>query len=407
MAIIQHRGLGRVARSYRVRNSELVCLYVCSSYPPDGSAVATRSAALVRALQQSFLQVMVLSAGPGRCIEGVNVFGVGLGTPSNRLPLSMRLMHEWGFAILASLRLFWIARTTPLNVVVLSSPPFWLALACAWMARTLHVPYAVDVRDRYPDVFLAMGLLRSDGWLLRLLLAAESQLYRHAVLTTSVTHAIVAAISREHGHDVELVRNGFDPDLFQPDIDLKPPIADGQPLRLIMHGMFGRFFDQNVFSALVRGAEQRQLPMKFLVVGHGPQMSAIEGLVSPLLEICAPMPQSELAKFLRSSHLGVALGIDNASMRGTFPTKLFESIGCGLPVMVFPRSEAGLELATRGMGWTFAADQVEDALTLLQRMCLNPLLWQRSRLQVLKYRRNYIRTDQSLRYSELLRDSLD
>lgn len=44
---------------------------------------------------------------------------------------------------------------------------------------------------------------------------------------------------------------------------------------------------------------------------------------------------------IASCHVGMALGIDNASMGDTFPTELFEAIGCGLPLLVFLPSGAG------------------------------------------------------------------
>lgn len=389
---------------------DTTCMYVSSSFRPDTAAVATRSAGLVAALQQRFVRVIVLSAGPTRQVGGVRVAGLGLATPSNSLPVPLRLLQELSFAAWAGARLLLLipprsAMGRP--VVVLSTPPLWLALAGAAAARLRGAAFAVDVRDRYPDVFFAMGLLRRNSRLGRLLLQAESWLYRQAVLTTTVTEAIAAGIAADHGgQPVALVRNGFDPELFQPDLALQPPGSSGQPLRLIMHGMFGRFFDRDAFEALLHGIQRRQLPVELVVVGHGPQMPALAAMACAQLVVEPPLPQAQVARRIAACHLGLALGIDNVSMRGTFPTKLFEAIGCGLPVLVFPRSEAGLELASRGMGWTFAGLQAEAAANVLEQLCRQPELWQQARQQVLDQRLSYVRSHQADRYAQLLAAAL-
>lgn len=382
---------------------------MCSSYRPDTAAVATRSAGLVNALRVTFAQTLVLSSGRSRRFDGVRVKGLGLPTPSNTLPLFARLIQEVVFSIWAALWLFmllpWSGGGRP--VVVVSTPPFWLALVVALAARLRGASLAVDVRDRYPDVFFALGLLPRHSASARLLLSAEAWLYRQAVLTTTVTQVIATGIAHDHcGQEVALVRNGFDPQLFAPDPTLIPPAAD-QPMRVIMHGMFGHFFDLEVFASLLDGIQQRRLPVTLLVVGSGPQLSAVKRLHCTQLKIHDPMPQDAIARLIATCHLGLALGVDNASMHGTFPTKLFESLGCGLPVLVFPRSEAGLELASRGMGWSFSATETTAAIDTLERLCCDPALWQQARQLVLAQRLDYVRGQQAQHFAQLLAGALD
>lgn len=402
MAPVQHGQLGCADGGEGL--IQATCIYVSSSYRPDTAAVATRSAGLVAALQDQFSQVLVLTAGSSRRWEGVPVVGLGLATPDNSLALPLRLAQELGFAAWAAVRLLVLAPRPRAGrlVVVLSTPPLWLALAAAAAARLRSAVVAVDVRDRYPDVFFAMGLLKPRSTAARLLLAAEAWLYRQAALTTTVTQAIAASIAHDHGGQaVRLVRNGFDPQLFAPDLRLAPPCRS-EPLRVVMHGMFGRFFDAEAFGALLLGIQQRKLPVLLHVVGCGPQMVALEQMRCPQLELSPPLPQAEVARFIARCHLGLAMGIDNASMRGTFPTKLFEAIGCGLPVLVFPQSEAGLELAARGMGWTFAAHEVSGAIETLAQLSQQPALWQQARVRVLAQRLEYVRSEQAERYAQLL-----
>jgi len=396
---------GQLGRAYGGEGLiQATCIYVSSSFRPDTAAVATRSAGLVDALQGQFAEVLVLTAGASRLWHGVPVMGLGVPTPNNSLALPLRLAQELGFAAWVALRLLALA-PRPLAgrlVVVLSTPPFWLALAAAAAAHLRGALVAVDVRDRYPDVFFAMGLIRPGSTAGRLLLAAEAWLYRHSAMTTTVTQAIADGIAHDHGGQlVSLVRNGFDSALFVPDPHLDPP-SRSEPLRVVMHGMFGRFFDSDAFAALLRGIQRRQLPVLLHVVGNGPQMGALEQMRCSQLTLSPPLPQAEVARFIARCHVGLAMGIDNASMRGTFPTKVFEAIGCGLPVLVFPQSEAGLELAARGMGWTFAAHEVSGAIETLAQLTQQPALWQQARERVLDQRLDYIRAEQAERYAQLL-----
>lgn len=383
----------------------MICIYLCNYFWPDPFAVAVRSAAFVRALSDHCDQTMVLTSGQQRVYGSVPVVAVRARCTDNRLPLLVRLFGEIRLSLLLAMKLLGLLMQHRQDrcVVVVSTPPLWIALLCGSVARLMGAPLAVDVRDRYPEVLFSTGVLRSDGWIGRLLLTFEQQLYHHAFLVTTVTRALAQAIGREHGiASVKVIRNGYDPHLFVPNLSLTAPTP--QHYTIITFGLFGRFFDDYTYAQILAHCRLRGVAARFMVVGYGSKFKRLQALADtePALQVHGAISQSDLAARIATCHLMLSLHVESSSMLGAFPVKVFEAIGCGLPSLVIPRSEAGQELQANTMGWTYCAHELDQIVERIASLSANPELWLEARQQTLAHRADYERTTQAQHYASQL-----
>lgn len=375
--------------------------FLAGAYAPEALAVSIRSRSLVTALKSVGVRVEVITSGRDRCIDGVKIWGVSRRDSVDQ-SLLLRLVEELYFSVRLGLKLVARLRACPDKnpVVIVSSPPFWLAVVGAWIASFRCLRFGVDVRDRYPEVLFTTGILKRTNLVALLLLRAESLLYKTSLVVTAATSSIAVDLERECQHgSFSVVRNGFDPEVFQPDLTLAPPSPQG--IRVVMHGLFGRFFDLNFFRQFLDLSRASRLPIELTIIGYGPQFDAIKRIEYSALRVFESMPQRRLAQHVAASHVLLSCHTDNRSMRGAFPVKVFEAIGAGLPSIVVPKSEAGLELAERGMGWAYDSDQAEEVVRQLGRLSQSPSLWLGARESVLNWRSDYFRSVQAQKFAEL------
>ena len=118
------------------------------------------------------------------------------------------------FALTAVLASFRAERP---DLVVATSPQFFVGVAGAIVARLKRRPFVLEIRDLWPKSIVELGQL-GPGPVLTVLEALERWLYRSAagvVVNTRTfrTHIMERGVAER---DIELVYNGIDPTRFAP-----------------------------------------------------------------------------------------------------------------------------------------------------------------------------------------------
>jgi len=109
-------------------------------------------------------------------------------------------------------------RVKKVDVVWGTTPPIFQALTAYLVSRLKRVPFALEIRDLWPDFAIEVGVLRNRYliWASRRL---ERFLYRHAdrLVVNSpgfVSHLTGHGVAKEK---IEIVANGVEADMFNPD----------------------------------------------------------------------------------------------------------------------------------------------------------------------------------------------
>jgi glycosyltransferase involved in cell wall biosynthesis len=210
-------------------------------------------------------------------------------------------------------------------------------------ARRLGVPFVFEVRDLWPDIPIAIGVVHNP--LLKVYLRRmEHRIYRAADHIIALAPGIKEGIVKT-GYPAEritIVPNCSDLDLFHPE---RVPRTDGlfgsaDEFRLVFTGAHGLANGLDaVLDAAAELKRRGERGVRFVFIGSGGQREGLmersrrEGLDDRVSWIQS-MPKEELARALNQMDVGLMV-LKNlpAFYYGTSPNKFFDYIAAGLPVL--------------------------------------------------------------------------
>lgn len=223
------------------------------------------------------------------------------------------------------------ATTTPLTVGV-------PGIAARWLRRK---PFVFEVRDLWPELPRAMGVIRSRAVLSAMGLlewASYKSAHRLIGLSPGIVEGIVArGIPRER---VRMIPNGCDLDLFgssSSDWTL-PGLPEGDLLAIFAgaHGLANGL--DRVLDAAAELQRRGRKRIHILLVGTGMCKPALqeraerEGLAN--VTFLDPVPKTGLGKIFMRADVGLqCLANVPAFYFGTSPNKFFDYLATGLPVL--------------------------------------------------------------------------
>lgn len=273
-------------------------------------------------------------------VEGINVIEL-------ELPYSNHdgfLRRSWTFLRFAC-RSVILALRQDYDLIFATSTPLTAALpgiAARWLRRK---PFVFEVRDLWPELPKAMGVIRSRPALLAMDWL-EWLAYHSANSCIGLSPGIVEGIVRRGvpKDRVFLVPNGCDLDLFAPDASQGIPQIPGLSSGAFVAVFAGAHGVANGLGAVLDAASillsRRRHDIAFVFIGDGKEKP---GLVKRArvqkLDNCffvGPMPKKDLAQFLcRRASVGLMVLSNVPSFYyGTSPNKFFDYLASGLPVLV-------------------------------------------------------------------------
>ncbi|MBV8370069.1 MAG: glycosyltransferase family 4 protein [Candidatus Eremiobacteraeota bacterium] len=390
---------------------------IAQFYPPEPLAAANRLSAMARAFAEGGDDVHVYTAMPsfpdgviaegyrdrrhlvesdGRVVvERVWTYA-GAATPGSRV-------LNW-LSVAAGIAARIVAVRERYDAIVVSSPPITLAAPALAAAFAHRAPLVVDVRDVFPDVAVKMGAWRADSRLARTVGRVADALYARAALVTSVTEPQCAEIVAR-GVDpskVALFSNGFDP--IEP--AAAPALAPLPGVRDVVYvGNMGLSMALDV--VIDAAAVLRDDPtIRFVMVGGGSAAAglrarvAAEGLRNVVFT--GPLPRAEAARALADAAATVVPLV--ATITDTLPTKLFDAMIAGTPIVLSASGEAKRVVEAAGAGLVVPPEDPAALAAGVRDLLNDPALCARLRANGPPFvRANYDRAAVMRRFAERVR----
>ena len=320
---------------------------VTSEFEPITAAAASRTGPWSDVLLQRGHDACILTSQDGKGRGNLALINSRFQTPSNRAGLARRFLQE--IRLGCDLGRLLDGLSPKLDLIVITSPPFFMASLCARAAKRSGIPYVFDVRDRYPAVLFDLGVVSSEGFIGRTLHRIETKNYARARLITTVTSGLTRDLEELVGAEkVTKVMNGFDGRHFTEE-NLQRPKR--QRFTIAYHGRLGRFYEVDALRRVILEAERLDGEVRFVLAGDLEEARSSGDWGST--EFFGELPLSRLAELLAECHLGVCLLKEMEAMRKALPAKVFDYLGAGLPVLSSPAGELSAFLLERGVGLTF------------------------------------------------------
>jgi glycosyltransferase involved in cell wall biosynthesis len=320
-------------------------VYFTPYYPPSTEAAAIRAGWFVKGLREDGIQVTVLRPW--------------CRVVSNQRGLFLRALGELVLGLEVSVRLLFASADS----VVLSPPPFLTILLAGHFARLRGHKIILDVRDLYPEVYVSQRLLAPEGFSHRIFRYLTDVLYARAAAIVSVTPRLVESIrSRAPRGQVHLVPNGYDHSLFRPNLEKFPRFT------AVFHGTLGRVQDIELALDVARYATSMGSDMEFVFIGSGSKVELIQSCGLRNVRWAGSVPHEQVPELIGRAHVGLSFRLDDEIGRNALPVKMFEYLGCGIPVALTPSGEAAEFLKQHKGGKAFDNRDAGSIFTYLDEL---------------------------------------
>lgn len=338
-------------------------IFLTQYFPPETGAPQNRLFATAQALQRHGAEMTVLTAMPNypdmriqeayrgsfyrkEEIAGMLVHRVWLFVSTGR-GIVARLLNYFSFVFTSLVvGLFKLKRS---DVLLVESPPLFLGITAMLLARAKGAKLVFNVSDLWPESAVQLGLV-TNRTMIGMSTWLEMLCYRRSALITGQTQGIVANIqARYPDKRVLWVPNGVDFSAIAsadevPVSDVRSRLNIGaEDMVFAYAGILGHAQGLEVVlqaAALLR--ERRDI--HFLLLGDGPEkamLQALKGTLDPIrVHFVDRMPRQELLGLMRSID-GVVVPLrKNDLFLGAIPSKIFEALALGKPLLLGVEGEA-------------------------------------------------------------------
>ena len=349
-------------------------------YPPEVGAPQARLSTLARLLAERGVEVTVHTGFPnypdGRVKapyrnrlrqterDGKVRIVRSLVLPTANRGFAPRLANHLCFAAssLAGAR-----AAGPADVVLAETPPLFTAAAGVLYARLEGARLVLNVSDRWPASAVELGALRGR----RAIAGAEALerwCYRAAAAVAVPTDGLHTALDAVPAASGKTVRLG--PAVDTERFPLAPPRTAEGPLRLLYAGTLG--LAQNLGTLLEAARLVGPETAEILIAGDGadgPELRA-RLAASPLanVRLLGTLPHERVAALLADVDAAVVLLRDRPIFAGALPTKMFEAMARGRPVILSARGEAATLVERYGAGVVVTPEDPRALATAIREL---------------------------------------
>lgn len=359
-------------------------------YPPETGAPQNRLHSLAMWLKRKGYAVRVVTAMPNypknkiypsylrrysfsESIDEITVYRSWIYVSPSR-GIVARLLNYFSFVITSFIGLLRLPRT---EFIICESPPLFLGITAVLISKIKHSKLVFNVSDLWPESAEKLNII-SNRFLIRLAYRLEHWIYRKSYLISGQTKGIVKSIkSRFPEKRVIWFPNGVDIDFFDKPHDRqiswrsKLEISESDFL-ILYAGILGHA--QGLEVILNAADILKDQPLKFLIVGDGPEkerliaMAESRKLQNVVFE--GNLQKSHIPSLIESCDAYIVPLKKLDLFKGAIPSKLFEPLALGKPILLGVDGEARDLFIKEGQAGLYFEPENASDLTAQVRVLL-------------------------------------
>lgn len=356
-------------------------------YPPEMGAPQARLSALAETLASNGHDVTVLTAMPNypqgkiysgykglharETRNGVEIIRTWI-HPTKSLRLVPRLTNYFSF-VLSSL-FFGLALLPKADYLLTESPPLFLGIAGYILSRFKKARWIFNVSDLWPESAVRLGVI-GRGLPLKISERLESFCYRKSWLVTGQSREILQELHLK-APDTRTYHfsNGVDTSLFTPALrseTLHEELGEGAECVAVYAGLHGlaQGLDQIIEAAALLDSLDGKL--KIVFVGDGAEKASLQQMAEgmEMVTFLPPRLREDIPGLLASCDL--ALVPLKTYIPGAVPSKIYEAMASGIPVVLVAEGEAATILDESKAGIVVTPGATDLLARALKRMTLD------------------------------------
>lgn len=366
-------------------------LFLSDNFPPEVNAPASRTFEHCREWVAHGAQVTVITCAPNfpkgkvfpgyknhvwqsEVMDGIRVIRVWTYVTANE-GFTKRVLDYVSFMVAGAVAALFVRKV---DVVVGTSPQFFTAFAARVVGGLKRVPWVFELRDIWPESIKAVGAMQ-DSLAIRALERIELFLYRHASRIVAVTHAFKDTLMRRgiDGSKIDVITNGVDLGNFSP---LPKDAGLGAELGLngcFVAGYIGTHGLAHGLETLLDAAQALQEKpeaenVRILFLGDGAKKAElVESAKARRLRnvvFIASVPKDQVPRYWSLLDVSVIHLRKTDLFASVIPSKLFECMGMGIPVLHGVAGESAAIVETEKVGEVFESDNAPQLVDALLRL---------------------------------------
>lgn len=364
--------------------------FLCQYFPPEMGAPAARTYEHARYWVENGHEVTVITGFPNHptgvihpnyrnnwvkreTVEGIELLRTRIYVTPNK-GFTKRILNFLSF--FASSLFFGAFMTKRPDVIVGTSPQFFCAVAAWMLSRIKRVPFVFEVRDIWPESAIELGMLK-NRWLIRALEAVEMFLYRQAEVIIPVAESTKPYLIEKGipAEKIKIVPNGIDAKFLAlpSDSPLQARAELGLEDKFII-SYIGTHGISHALKVVLQAAEKLREDDRFhfLFIGEGADKEALQRRAAELklsnITFMNAQPRERLLAFYRASDVSLVPLRRLPVFQKVLPSKLFELMGNGCPIICSVEGEAAALVKSANAGLCIEPENVEALLAAIQRL---------------------------------------
>ena len=377
-------------------------LFLTDNFPPEVNAPASRTFEHCREWVRAGEQVTVITCAPNfprgevfpgyrnrlwqsEMMDGIRVIRVWTYITANA-GFAKRILDYVSFMLSAVIAALFVRRV---DVVIGTSPQFFTACAAYLTSLFKRRPWIFELRDIWPESIRAVDAMHQSR-VLDFLEKVELFLYRKADAIVSVTNAFKASLVARgiDGNKIYVVTNGVDSTRFKPrDKDVELVTALGLEKKFVAgyigtHGL-AHALDTVLDAAKMLTATPGGDLFRIILLGDGArkaelQARAVAEDIDNVIFVDS-VSKDEVVRYWSLLDASIIHLKKTELFTAVIPSKLFECMGMGIPVLHGVHGESAHIVERTGVGMTFEPENAAALCDAFQKLASNQILFDDAR----------------------------
>ena len=304
-------------------------------------------------------------------LNGVEILRYWLYASNSRKALPrIWSMFSFSITVLFSLRYLYKRKN---DIIIVESPPLTLAVSALLLAKLTRAKLIMNVSDLWPLSAKELGAIRGEGFIYKSLAKLEHFLYKHSIVCMGQSQEIVDYIEEHGAKQTYLFRNGVSPERFN---NIKKH-QKGDKLLIVYTGLLG--YAQGILG-ICKNINFNEINAEFHIYGAGGEQKDIEQYLSDNpnkgIYYHGKVSREQIPNVLSIYDCTLIPLVKN--IYGAVPSKIYESMAAGLPILFSGEGEGAKIVQENTLGWVSPALDFMALKNNIQEASLNNAKYEHS-----------------------------
>lgn len=261
---------------------------------------------------------------------------------NNKMSFKQRIQAFFRFAYAATRKVSAISA----DIIFATSTPLTIAMPAILGARKQKIPMVFEVRDLWPEVPIAMGILKKPHHIF-LAKKLEKWAYKNSAHVVALSPGMKEGVVSTGYPDskVSVIPNSCDNSLFEVKSEkFEQFLLDNSWLPqgkiIIYTGTFGLVNDVGITIELAKELKKRNSDIKILLIGDGFEYDKVynkalnENVLDKQLFIRKQVPKNEIPYYLKYASMASSFAMDLPAIQANSANKFFDALAAGKPILI-------------------------------------------------------------------------